>query len=138
MRLASKRLTGAAPFGGAASEEKMQNAYNKDKRWAEILEQILKKSNGCICLSAKQAANIMNVARQTLYNRHTHGTLAIQPIEAFRPRLFFNAFVIADVLAEVAERPRPRRGPPLKEERIAAHAAGMSVTEFREHKKSVA
>lgn len=117
----------------------MQNAYEKDKRRAEILEQILKKSKGSLCVSTKQLAEVMNVARQTLYNRHTRGTLAIQPIEALRPRLFFDAFGIADVLAEVSigGDERPRRGPPRKEERLAAHAAGMSVTEFRKHKKSV-
>ncbi|MFA9949249.1 hypothetical protein [Dentiradicibacter hellwigii] len=123
----------------------MQNAYDKDKRRDEILQEILKKSNGSLCVSAKQAAEIMNIAPQTLYNRHTHGTLAIRPIEGLRPRLQFDVFGIADALAEVESvgggGERPRRGPPRKEERLAAHAAGMSVTEFRKHirkhKKSV-
>ena len=114
----------------------MQNAY--DKRRAEILQEILKKSRGSLCVSAKQAAEMMNIARQTLYNRHIHGKLSIQPIEALLPRLFFDVFGIADVLArvETGGGERPRRGPPRKEERLAAHAAGMSVAEFRRHKKS--
>lgn len=118
----------------------MQNAYDKNKRRDEILQEILKKSNGSLCVSAKQAAEIMNIARQTLYNRHIHGNLSIQPIEALRPRLFFNVFVIADALAQVESGgvEPPRRGPPSKEERLAAHAVGMSMTEFRKRKKSVA
>lgn len=117
----------------------MQSAYDKDKRRAEILQEILKKSRGSLCVSAKQAAEIMNVARQTLYNRHTRGTLAIQPVQGLRPRLQFDVFSIADALTEAAigGDERPRRGPPRKEERLAAHAASMSVTEFRKRKKSV-
>ena len=77
----------------------MQNAY--DKRRDEILQEILKKLGGSLCVSVKQAAEIMGIAPQTFYNRRTHGSMFIQAIERFRPRLRFDVFSLANSLAKV-------------------------------------
>ena len=103
-----------------------------------VLKQVAEAAGGALAVPLRKAAQILGVSPRTLYNRHNQKRLPIglSPLKAFEPRLFFHVNGIAKVLY-LAQQPTPApRGAPTKAERLAAHANGMSVNEYRCHKKT--
>ena len=101
-----------------------------------VLKQVAEAAGGALAVPLRKAAQILGVSPRTLYNRHNKKRLPIglSPLKAFEPRLFFHVNGIAKVLY-LAQQPTPARGAPSKAERLAAHANGMSVKEYRRHSR---
>ena len=102
----------------------------------KVLKQVVEAAGGALAVPLRKAAQILGLSPRTLYNRHNQKRLPVglSPLKAFEPRLFFHVNGIARALY-LAQQPTPARGAPSKAERIAAHANGMGIKEYRKHKK---
>lgn len=109
-----------------------QSANNYD----DVLRQVVEATGSALAVPLRRAAQLLGVSPRTLYNRHNQKKLPVglRPLPAFEPRKFFHVNSIAKVLY-LAQQPTPARGAPTKTERITAHANGMSIKEYRRHRR---
>lgn len=95
----------------------------------DVLETVLRLSHGACRVPLCTSAKILGIAPRTIYNRLSLGRWPLVPIRD-NGRVFFSAVDIAQFMAGP---PQPaRRGSPTKVERVRAHAAGVSVKEWRQ------
>lgn len=112
------------------------NQNQSSNNYDEVLKQVLEQTGGALAVSLRKTAKILGLSARTLYNRRGRLPAGLRPIESLRPRNFFNVNDIAMVLCSVGQpAAAPARGAPTKAERISAHANGMSVKEYRRHRR---
>lgn len=97
----------------------------------DVLETVLRLSHGAYRVPLCTSAKILGIAPRTIYNRLSLGQWPLVPIRD-NGRVFFSAADIAQFMAGPPQSVQPvRRGSPTKAERVRAHAAGVSVKEWR-------